>query len=94
MKLFTGLLFLVLFVTGGCATFEGTPVTDQVPRMSIDDLKDRLGSSDITVLDVRNEWTWTASNMKIAGAIREDPKQFSRWYDKYPKDRTLVLYCT
>jgi len=94
MRLFTALLFLASLVTGGCATIEGTPVTDQVPRISIEDLKDRLGSSDIVVLDVRTGWSWDASNMKIAGAIREDPKQFSRWYNKYPKDKELVLYCT
>ncbi len=94
MKQLIGLLFLALLVTGGCATFGGTPVTDQVPRMPIEDLKARLGSSDIIVLDVRTEWAWNASNVKIAGAIREDPKTFSLWYDKYPKDKELVLYCT
>ncbi len=88
------LLLLALFVAGGCATIEGTPVSDQVPRMSIDNLKDRIGSSDTIVLDIRNDWTWNASNMKITGAIRENPKEFSRWYDKYPKEKTLVLYCT
>jgi rhodanese-related sulfurtransferase len=87
-------LLLVVFLIGGCATIEGVPVSDQVPRMSIEDLKARLGSPDIVALDIRNGWSWKSSNMKISGAIREDPREFSRWYDKYPKDKTLVLYCT
>jgi rhodanese-related sulfurtransferase len=86
-------LLLVVFLIGGCATIEGVPVSDQVPRMSIEDLKAGLGSPDIMALDIRNGWSWNSSNMKIAGAIREDPREFSRWYDKYPKDKTLVLYC-
>ncbi len=94
MKLFMGLLVLASFLTGGCATIEGTPVSNQVQRMSIEDLKARLGSPDTIVLDVRAGWAWASSNTKITGAIREDPREFSRWYDKYPKDKTLVLYCT
>ncbi len=88
------LLPLILLLIGGCVTIEGKPVSDQVPRMKTEDLKARLGSPDTIVLDIRNEWTWNSSTMKIAGAIREDPREFSRWYDKFPKDKTLVLYCT
>lgn len=87
------LLFLALFLIGGCTTIEGKPVSDQVPRMTASDLNARLGSPDIIVLDIRNKWTWYSSSMKIAGAIREDPREFSKWYDKYPKDKTLVIYC-
>ncbi len=88
------LLFLAVFLIGGCVTVGGEAVSDQVPRISVEDLKARLGSPDVVVLDVRNEWTWNSSNMKIAGAVREDPRLFFRWYDKYPKDKALVLYCT
>jgi hypothetical protein len=87
-------LILLVFLAGGCSTIGGTPVSDQVPRMSIDDLKTRLDSPDIIILDVRTGWSWTSSNRKIAGAVREDPKEFPRWYDKYPKGKTLVLYCS
>lgn len=84
---------LILFLFGGCATTDGRPVSDQVPRMSIKDLKARLGSPDLVVLDVRQPGDWSAGNTMIAGAIREDPREFSRWHDKYPKEKTLVLYC-
>ncbi len=87
-------LIIAVFLIGGCATVEGVPVSDQVPRMSIEDLKARLGSPETIVLDVRTGWSWSSSSYKIAGAIREDPREFSHWYGKYPKDKTLVLYCS
>ena len=87
------LLPLILLLIGGCVTIEGKPVSDQVPRMTVTDLNARLGSPDIIVLDVRSGWMWNSSSKKIAGAIREDPREFSKWYDKYPKDKTFVIYC-
>jgi rhodanese-related sulfurtransferase len=45
------------------------------------------------LIDVRAGKDWTESDTKIKGAVREDPKEFSSWADKYPKDKTLVLYC-
>ena len=37
---------------------------------------------------------WAPSNTKIKGAIREDPPKVSSWMEKYPKDKTLVFYCS
>jgi hypothetical protein len=87
-------LIITVFFIGGCTTVGGVPVSDQMPRMSIEALKARLEFPDTIVLDVRTGWSWSTSNSKIAGAIREDPKEFSHWYDKYPKNKTLVLYCS
>jgi hypothetical protein len=36
---------------------------------------------------------WADSDLKIKGAVREDPKVFESWANKYPKDKTIVLYC-
>ncbi len=87
------LLFMLLFLVGGCDSIGGKHAGEQVPRMSIEDLKARLGSPDLIILDVRLPGDWSASKTKIAGAIREDPGKFDRWRGKYPKDKTLVLYC-
>ena len=65
----------------------------EVPRMSKDDLKGMLASKDLVLIDVRFGKDWDDSKLKIQGAIREDPKSFDSWYEKYPKDKTLVLYC-
>jgi len=64
-----------------------------VPRMSMDELKAQLEKPGVTVLDVRIISDWKSSDMKIQGAVREDPADSKSWIDKYPKDKTLVLYC-
>jgi hypothetical protein len=64
-----------------------------VPRMTKDELKTMLGSKDLVLIDVRTGKDWDDSKLKIKGAVREEPKDFETWYAKYPKDKTLVLYC-
>ncbi|MBW2148869.1 MAG: hypothetical protein JRG73_19165 [Deltaproteobacteria bacterium] len=65
-----------------------------VPRMTKEELKKLLGNSDIILMDVRTGKSWKDSEFKIKGAVREDPKKFDSWADKYPKDKTLILYCS
>ena len=64
-----------------------------VPRMTKEDLKTKLGNNDVIVLDVRRGKDWTASEFKIQGAVRTDPSDFNAWKDQFAKDKTLVLYC-
>ena len=65
-----------------------------VPRMSKEDLKSRLGNPEVMILDVRASGDWANSRTKIQGAVREDPNQSAKsWADKYSKDKTIVLYC-
>jgi hypothetical protein len=77
---------------GGCSQ-KGLTLTE-VPRISKDDLKARLGDPDTVIIDVRQEGDWTQSDRKIRGAVREDPAQdVQSWEGKYPKDKKIVLYC-
>ncbi len=87
------LVLLLMLLVGGCAETGKNYTKDTVPRMSKEELKSRLGAPDLIVLDVRTETDWSESGQMIAGAIREDPGAFDRWAGKYPKDKTLVLYC-
>jgi len=83
--LICGLAMIVLFVK---------PAAAEVSRMTKEELKALLGSSGITILDVRAGLDWEDSEWKIPGAIREDPrKEVKSWAEKYPKKKTLVLYC-
>ena len=66
---------------------------DGVPRMTTEELKAKLGSPEIIIIDVRSAHDWQDSNVKIKGAVREDAYKLGSWISKYPKDRTLVLYC-
>jgi rhodanese-like protein len=78
------------FIVAGCTMFEKS---GDAPRMTKDELKARLGNPDLLVIDVRYGKDWTDSDLKIKGAIREDPKAFDSWASKYPKDKILVFYC-
>ena len=65
-----------------------------VPKMSKEELKALVGNPDVFVIDVRTGTDWTSSQTKIKGAVREDPPKVSSWMEKYPKDKTLVFYCS
>jgi hypothetical protein len=71
----------------------GAVASDDVPRMSKEELKGLLGSADVIILDVRTSRDTEDSTSTIKGAIREDPQAFDTWADTYPKDKTLVLFC-
>jgi hypothetical protein len=82
------LLAVFLFACAGASTSGA-----DAPRMNKDELKALLGKPDVVVIDVRAGGDWASSDEKIAGAVREDPTDVGSWAGKYPKDKTLVLYC-
>jgi rhodanese-related sulfurtransferase len=82
-------LLLVLMLLGGTA---GAVESQEVPRMSIDELRAQLGNQQLVVLDVRSGYDWQRSGSKIAGAVRAEPATID-WAHKYDKNQTLVLYC-
>lgn len=63
------------------------------PQMTVEELRSKLGDPDVTILDLRREAHWKASDRKIMGAVREDPHDVENWANRYPRDKTLVLYC-
>ena len=84
------LLFLwVAFL--GCKTLSLSP---EAPRMTKEELKGILGHADLVIIDVRFGKAWTDSDIKIKGAVREDPGNVGSWANHYGKDKTLVLYCS
>ncbi len=85
-------LVVSLFVLT-CLLMTGAYAAD-VPKMSKEDLKSLLGKPEVIIVDVRTGTDWTSSQTKIKGAVREDPPKVSSWMDKYPKDKTLVFYCS
>jgi hypothetical protein len=65
------------------------------PRMTKEELKPLLGKPDVIIIDVRVGASYSASKWKIPGAVREDPRaEIATWASKYPKDKTIVLYCS
>ncbi len=66
----------------------------EAPRITKEELKAMLGNADLIIIDVRLGADWKNSKEKIVGAIREDPEKSTKsWAAKYPKDKTIVLYC-
>jgi len=80
----------VPFLIGVLTTFS---MAADVPRMTREELRAMLGNPDLVIIAVRTEGDWTDSDLKIIGAVREDPRDIESWAKKYPKEKTLVLYC-
>ena len=86
---FAGVM-LILAVFVACST---AATSKSVPRMAKEELKPMLGKPDVLIVDVRADKDWAESDLKIKGAVREDPQTIDSWASKYPKDKTLVFYC-
>ena len=65
----------------------------EVPRMSTDELKSRLGEADLVILDVRSGRDWGQSDQQIVGSERVNPGEAKQRASQYSKDRVMVLYC-
>jgi hypothetical protein len=85
----SGILGLALFMA-----FSFPSLAADVPRMTKEELKGMLGKANVIIVDVRAEIDQDKSNQKIQGAVIEDPGKVETWMAKYPKDKTLVFYCS
>ena len=86
-------LVLVLAYVALAITMGQTATAADVPRMTKEDLKAKLATPNLVIVDLRVGTDWKASEMKIKGAVRGDPQNIETWAKKYPKDTTFVLYC-
>ena len=80
------LLVLVAFASGIARA-------DDSHAMTKEQLLPLLGKPDVIIIDVRTNYDWSTSKVKIKGAVREEGMKFGAWMNKYPKDKTIVLYC-
>lgn len=88
-----GLAILTVFLASMLLGAEETTTEHKAPRMTKEQLKPLLGSPDLVILDIRLDEQWRFSNRKIPGAVHENPTVPDTWIDKYPKGKTIVLYC-
>jgi len=90
MKRVWSLAFLgVLVVLIACTSMRG-----EAPRIARNELKAKLGSPDLVLLDVRAKNDWEGSDGKITGAVRMDPQTVNAWAGTLPKDKEIILYCS
>jgi hypothetical protein len=63
-------------------------------RITKEELKRRMGTPGMSIVDVRVGEGGLQSGRKIMGAVREDPFAVNDWAGRYPKNRPIVLYCS
>jgi Rhodanese-like domain len=93
MRRFIGVLVALIMGQAAAVLLAVAIAEAGVPLITAQELKAKLGSPDLTILDVRRAAHWNASDRKIVGAVREDPDAVESWAGKYAKEKTLVLYC-
>jgi rhodanese-related sulfurtransferase len=71
----------------------GVAKADDSHVMTKEQLRSMLGKPDVIIIDVRTNYDWDNSKVKIPGAVKEEGMKFGSWMNKYPKDKTIVLYC-
>jgi rhodanese-related sulfurtransferase len=87
------IMALAFLILTGCA--EKWSIQLRVPKITKEELKSQLGNPDVIIIDVRVEDEWKEAKWKIQGAVREDSEEdINTWVNKYPKDKTLVFYCS
>jgi rhodanese-related sulfurtransferase len=65
-----------------------------VPRITKEELKQKLCTPDLILLDVRVAGSWEKSNQKIKCAQRVDPDKVAAWEGTLPKNKEIVIYCS
>ncbi len=86
------------FVTALLAVFFLLPLSvvtagDTVSIVSKETVKTWMDTGTVTILDVRQVRDWTASEFKIASAVRVDPNNITAWKNRFPRNGRFVLYC-
>jgi len=87
---------ILLAVLGAVAVFmacTSVQSAKETPRISKEELRAKLGSPDLVLIDVRTKKDWDMSSDKITGAIRMDPEAFDDWPGTLAKEKEIVLYC-
>lgn len=87
------MLLVISLLAGLVAGLTAIASASDVPKITAEELRVMLGSSDLIIIDVRIERDWKSSTLKVKGAVWEDFLDVDTWAQKYPKDKTVVLYC-
>ncbi len=90
------LIVLLAIAVLGCATVADTvvePMRQEPPRMLPDELKARLDDPSLVIIDGRADLDEEGGLSKVKGAVLEIYNEVGAWAPKYPKDKTIVLYC-
>jgi hypothetical protein len=88
-----GLTVIIAGIVFLCAVSPALSASD-VPRMDKDELRALLDNPDVVILDARTSSDWNKSENKIKGAHRLDQRNAESVETMYPKEMTIVVYCS
>ena len=91
------LAIMSVAISLGLVGLSATPLMAEdiaavAPKMTKEELKPKLGDPGLIIIDVLVQDQWETVDQKIPGAVHENPEEVDSWADKYPKDKTYVLY--
>ncbi|CCO22124.1 conserved exported protein of unknown function [Maridesulfovibrio hydrothermalis AM13 = DSM 14728] len=88
------ILVAAIFATvASFAVFQEAGSAEDVPRISIEQLKRKLGSDNLVIIDARSGSDWRGSEFMIEGAVRGKAGQEKQWAKNLHKDAEIVVYC-
>lgn len=64
-----------LLVLASLALLAKAAAAEEVSRMAKEELRAMLGNPDVVIIDVRTGRDWKANQLKIKGAVREEPRK-------------------
>lgn len=68
--------------------------SDNIPRITIQELKDKMNRSEqIVILDVRSGEDYASSKVKIKNAVRIPIDQLEDRYRELPAGLEIITYC-
>jgi rhodanese-related sulfurtransferase len=68
-------------------------VAASVPRITKEQLRSMLDNPELIIVDVRSGRDWKASEYKIKGAVRVNPREVESWAGQQSESETFVFYC-
>jgi len=80
-------------VSAGIPAPKDREVSGDAPRITMEQLKSMLGDPNLVIIDTLVGDQWEIVPLKLPGAVHENPDKVDSWADKYPKDKTIVIYC-
>jgi gas vesicle protein len=88
---FVGIIAAVVFLAAGLIAQSAAA---DFRKISKEELRDMLDNPELVIIDVRTDKEWKKADLKIKGAAWEDADEVKTWAVRYPKDRTIALYCS
>jgi predicted sulfurtransferase len=85
------IVFIGVSVSIGCVS-ANTATSKDIAKITVQELRSMLGDPDVIIVDVRHEQQWRAGELKIRGAVHENPDAVGSWAERYQRDKTLILY--